>query len=55
MFQFYRLIRQKPAQFLSAQMDLVSTFFQVFIVFGMHNFNVVHNYFVNQQKTVALN
>ena len=34
----YRLICQKPAHFLSAQMALVSTFFQMFIVLGMYNF-----------------
>ena len=40
-FQFYlmyRLICQKPVHFLSAQMALVSTFFQIFIVLGMYNF-----------------
>ena len=40
-FQFYlmyRLISQKPAHFLSVQMALVSTFFQMFIVLGMYNF-----------------
>ena len=40
-FQFYlmyRLIRQKPAHFFSAQMALVSTFFQMFVVLGMYNF-----------------
>ena len=40
-FQFYlmyRLICQKPAHFLSAQMALVSTFFQMFILLGMYNF-----------------
>ena len=40
-FQCYlthRLIYQKPAHFLSAQMALVSTFFQMFIVHGMCNF-----------------
>ena len=34
----YRLICQKPAHFLSAQIALVSTFFQMFIVLGMYNF-----------------
>ena len=34
----YRLICQKPAHFLSAQMALVGTFFQMFIVLGMYNF-----------------
>ena len=34
----YRLICQKPANFLSAQMALVSTFFQIFIVPGIYNF-----------------
>ena len=33
----YRLICQKPAHFLSAQMALVSTFFKMFIVLGMYN------------------
>ena len=40
-FQFYlmyRLICQKPAHFLSAQMALVSTFFQMFTVLGMYDF-----------------
>ena len=36
----YRLICQKPAHFLSAQMALVSTFFQMFIVLGMYNFGL---------------
>ena len=35
----YRLICQKPAHFLSAQMALVSIFFQMFIVLGMYNFD----------------
>jgi hypothetical protein len=34
----YRLICQKPGHLLSAQMALVSTFFQMFIVLGMYNF-----------------
>ena len=34
----YRLICLKPAHLLSAQMALVSTFFQMFIVLGMYNF-----------------
>ena len=34
----YRLICQKPAHFLSAQMALMSTFFQMYIVLGMYNF-----------------
>ena len=33
------LICQEPAHFLSAQMALVSTFFQMFIVIGMYNFD----------------
>ena len=40
-FQFYlmyMLICQKPAHFLSAQMALVNTFFQILIVLGMYNF-----------------
>ena len=40
-FQFclmYRLICKKPAHILSAQMALVSTFFQMFIVLVMYNF-----------------
>ena len=32
------VICQKPAHFLSAQMALVSTFFQMFIVLGVYNF-----------------
>ena len=35
----YRLFCQKLAHFLSAQMALVSTFFQMFIVLGMYNFD----------------
>ena len=31
----------KPAHFLSAQMALVSTFFQMFIALGMYNFEVI--------------
>ena len=40
----YRLICQKPAHLLSAQMALVSTFFQMFIVLGIYKFGskVVH-------------
>ena len=34
----YKLICQKTAQFLSAQMDWLTTFFQMFIVFGMYHF-----------------
>ena len=34
----YRLICQKQVHFLSTQMALVSTFFQMFIVLGMYNF-----------------
>ena len=37
----YRLVCKKPAHFLSAQMALVSTFFLMFIVLGMHNFAYV--------------
>ena len=48
MFQFYlmyRLIcRKKPAHFLSVQMALVSTFFQMFIVLGIYNFASVKDY-----------
>ena len=36
----YRLVCQKPAHFLSAQMALLSTFFQMFIVPGMYNFAI---------------
>ena len=39
----YRLICQKPAHFLSAQMALVITFFQMFIVLGMYNFAFGYN------------
>ena len=39
----YRLLCQKLAHFLSAQMALVSTFFQVFIVLGMYNFGYIAN------------
>ena len=34
-YMMYRLICQKPAHFLSAQMALVSTFFRMFIVLGI--------------------
>ena len=34
----YRLICQKPAHLLPPLMALVSIFFQMFIVLGMHNF-----------------
>ena len=34
----YKLICQKPAHFVSAQIALVSTFFQMFIVLGTYNF-----------------
>ena len=40
----YRLICKKPAHFLSAQVDLVSTFFQMFIVLGMYNFGTRYNF-----------
>ena len=46
-FQFYlmyMLICQKPAHFLSAQMALVSSFFQMFIVLGMYNFALPVNF-----------
>ena len=36
MYLMYRLICQKPA----AQMALLSTFFQMFIVLGMYNFGL---------------
>ena len=39
----YRLICQRPANFSSAQMALVSTFFQMFIVLGMYNFGTTVN------------
>ena len=39
-YLMYRLIFQKPAHFLSTQMALVSTFFQMFIVLGVYNFGV---------------
>ena len=35
-----RLICQKPAHFLSAQMALVSSLFQMFEVLGMYNFGL---------------
>ena len=40
----YWLICQKPAHFLSVQMALVSTFFQMFIVLGIYNFASVKDY-----------
>ena len=36
----YRLICQKAAHFLSAQMALLSSFFQMFKVLGMYNFSL---------------
>ena len=36
-YLMYRLICQKPANFWSAQMALVSTFFSMFIVLGIYN------------------
>ena len=36
----YKLICQKPAHFSTAQMALLSSFFQGFIVHGMYNFGV---------------
>ena len=37
----HKLICQKLAHFLSAQMALVSTFFQIFYVLGMYNITSV--------------
>ena len=37
-FLMYRLIFQKPVHFLSTQMTLVSTFFQMFILLWLYNF-----------------
>ena len=34
----YNPIWQKPAHFLSAQMAVMTSFFQVFILLGMYNF-----------------
>ena len=45
MYLMYRLICQKPAHFLSAQMALVSTFFQMCIVLGMYNFGADTKYY----------
>ena len=39
----YSLICQKPAHFLSAQMALMSTFFQMLIELGMYNFDSTEN------------
>ena len=36
----YRLISKKAAHFLSAQMALLSSFFQMFKVLGMYNFSL---------------
>ena len=41
----YRLICKNPAHFLYAQMALVGTFFQMFIVLGMYNFDVGFSFF----------
>jgi hypothetical protein len=46
----YRLICQKPAYFLSAQMALLSTFFQMFIVLGMYNFDATENNYVKKEE-----
>ena len=46
----YRLIWQKPAHFLSAQMALVSTFFQRIIVLGMYNFEDACPFYVSKIK-----
>ena len=35
----YKLICQKTAHFLSALMAMLSSFFQVFVVRGMYNFD----------------
>ena len=48
----YRLICQKPAHFLSAQMALVSTFFQIFIVLGMYNFGCLSDLLFQQATTL---
>ena len=50
----YRLICQTPAHFLSAQMALVSTFFQMFIVLAMHNFVVNLNETSGMLKALLL-
>ena len=42
----YMLIWQKPAHFLSAQMALVSTFFQMIIVLGMYNFACYSTFYI---------
>ena len=44
-YLMYSLICQKPAHFLSAQMALVSNFFQMFIVHGMYNFAAGFNFY----------
>ena len=41
----YRL-NQKPVYFLSAQMALVSTFFQMFKVLGMYNFGFTETIYI---------
>ena len=46
----YRQICQKLVHFLSAQMALVSTFFQMFIVLGMYNFAYDHNWYQNSYE-----
>ena len=41
-FLDYKLNCQKPAHFLSAEMALMSTFFQVFLVLEMYDFDSHH-------------
>ena len=55
-FQFYlmyRLICLKPAYFLSAQMALVNTFFQMFIVLGMYNYGVCKRMSWDESKKIV--
>ena len=41
-FFMYKVMCQKPAHFLSAQMAVLSSFLQVFILLGMYNFSLLH-------------
>ena len=41
----YKLICQKPARFLYAQMAVLSSFLQVFILLGMYNFDAATTLF----------
>ena len=50
----YRLICQKQAHFLSAQMALLSAFFQMFIVLGMYNFGCHLEHDQNKARNIFI-